>query len=218
VIKDSLQVQIDGWQKKSSILLQDARQPQKLDQDFDLLVTSPPYPNNYDYADATRLEMTFWKEIEGWRDLQSAVRKDLLRSCSQHSAAEKLQLEALLEEVYLAPIIDELRPVCEQLAEIRLTRGGRKTYHTMVAAYFCDLAQILLNIRSHMRPGSTLCFVIGDSAPYGVHVPAEKWLGELALAARFKGYKFEKLRDRNVKWDNRVHKVPLQEGNLWIQG
>jgi len=35
-----------------------------------LVVTSPPYANNYDYADATRLEMTFMGEIRGWGDLQ----------------------------------------------------------------------------------------------------------------------------------------------------
>ena len=36
---------------------------------FNLVVTSPPYPNNYDYADATRLELTFFGEVEGWGDI-----------------------------------------------------------------------------------------------------------------------------------------------------
>lgn len=31
----------------------------------DLIITSPPYANNYDYADATRLEMCFEWEISG---------------------------------------------------------------------------------------------------------------------------------------------------------
>ncbi|MFM9264885.1 hypothetical protein [Tychonema sp. BBK16] len=36
------------------------------DDDFaDLIITSPPYANNYDYADATRLEMCFVGEISG---------------------------------------------------------------------------------------------------------------------------------------------------------
>ena len=30
---------------------------------IDLVITSSSYVNNYDYADATRLEMTFWGEI-----------------------------------------------------------------------------------------------------------------------------------------------------------
>ena len=49
---------------------------------INLVVTSPPYPNNYDYADATRLEMCFMQEITGWADLQGTVRKHLIRSCS----------------------------------------------------------------------------------------------------------------------------------------
>lgn len=59
---------------------------------------------------------------------------------------------------------------------------------------------------------------MGDSAPYGVHVPVERWLGELAIAAGFEDYSFEKTRDRNVKWENRKHKVPLHEGCLWVKG
>ncbi|WP_309396998.1 hypothetical protein [Cerasicoccus maritimus] len=218
VVADSFQVLTEGWHKNSSVSLHDARETIVTNREYDLLVTSPPYPNNYDYADATRLEMTFWKEVEGWKDLQSVVRKNLLRSCSQHSAAERLDLNSLLKEDLLSPVIDEIRPVCETLAEVRMTKGGKKTYHTMVAAYFSDLAKIFSNLRPIMAQGSKVCFVIGDSAPYGVHVPADRWLGELAVAAGFKGYSFEKLRDRNIKWDNRVHKVPLHEGNLWIEG
>ena len=46
----------------------------------DLAITSPPYANNYDYADATRLEMTFFREVNGWAGLQDTVRKYLVRS------------------------------------------------------------------------------------------------------------------------------------------
>jgi len=61
--------------------------------------------------------------------------------------------------------------------------------------------------------------VVGDSAPYGIYVPVDKWLGELAISAGFKSYYFEKTRDRNVKWKiSRKHKVPLHEGRLWVEG
>jgi hypothetical protein len=63
-----------------------------------------------------------------------------------------------------------------------------------------------------------MCWVIGDSAPYGVYCPVEKWIAELAIAAGFKDYRFDKLRDRNIKWKNRKHRVPLKEGLLWIEG
>jgi DNA modification methylase len=188
------------------------------DDSIDLVITSPPYPNNYDYADATRLEMTFWGEINGWGDLQETVRKFIVRSCSQHTAAEKLRLDTFLSSHYLEPIAHEITPVCKELEEVRQTKGGRKTYHTMIAAYFYDLSKVFHNTRRLCRDNSTICFVAGDSAPYGVHVPVERWLGELALAAGFKSYSFEKLRARNVKWKNRKHNVLLHEGRLWIRG
>jgi hypothetical protein len=183
-----------------------------------LVITSPPYPNNYDYADATRLELSFMQEISGWGDLQDSVRRHLIRSCSQHVPEKTVDLEATLAAEELLPIRSELTAVCEQLGEVRMTKGGKKTYHLMVACYFRDLALTWNSLRRVCAPGARVCFVIGDSAPYGVYVPVIPWLGELAIAAGFKGYRFEKTRDRNVKWKNRKHRVPLQEGRLWVEG
>ncbi len=209
----------EGFCLDSEVVDQDARQPSSLpDGSVDLVVTSPPYPNNYDYADATRLEMTFWGEIEGWSDLQQTVRRHIVRSCSQHTAAEHLKLDDLLALDEVNVIRDELSAVCRELEIVRLTKGGRKTYHTMIAAYYADLSKVFRALRPVCAEGSKLCFVIGDSAPYGVHAPAEQWLGRLAADAGFHSVSFEKLRDRNTKWKNRKHTVPLQEGRLWFEG
>lgn len=204
---------------QAEILNQDARELiYQYNNCFDILITSPPYPNNYDYADSTRLEMIFWNEINGWGDLQVKVRNGLIRSCSQHSAADKLDLDTILNDNVLNPIHNEITEVCKRLGEIRLEHGGKKTYHTMIAAYYLDLAKVFITLRQLMKEKSVLCFVIGDSAPYGVYAPADLWLGKLAIAAGFKSYTFEKTRDRNIKWKNRKHNVPLKEGRLWVMG
>jgi hypothetical protein len=183
-----------------------------------LVVTSPPYPNNYDYADATRLEMSFMREIDGWGDLQESVRKFLIRSCSQHVPESAIDLKSVLDTPELAPIRGEIESVCHELAEVRETRGGRKTYHLMVACYFRDLALTWRALRTVCSSPSRVVFVIGDSAPYGVYVPVVPWLGTLAVSAGFTSYTFKKTRDRNIKWKNRKHRVPLQEGHLWVEG
>ncbi len=108
--------------------------------------------------------------------------------------------------------------VCEKLAAVRLSRGGKKTYHLMVACYFQDLARVWGELRRVCDSPSQVCFVVGDSAPYGVYVPVIEWLGKLAVAAGFKSFRFERTRDRNVKWKNRKHRVPLCEGRLWVEG
>jgi len=184
---------------------------------FNLVITSPPYPNNYDYADATRLEMMFWQDIESWGGLHDAVRQYLMRSCSQHAAKERLRLDDLLQDVAIDSIKAELEAVCTRLDHVRHDRGGKKTYHTMVAAYFADMARVFLSLRRLTTQDAAMAFVIGDSAPYGVYVPVEKWLGTLAVAAGFEKFRFEKIRDRNIKWKNRKHTVPLKEGILWIE-
>lgn len=204
---------------KGQVLMEDARyMPSVPDGWADLVITSPPYANNYDYADATRLEMTFWGDIDGWGDLQEKVRRFLVTACTQHVTNLKDKVDEMLGSPLLSPIHQELLNVYKELSETRLTRGGKKNYHLMILAYFRDLAQVFHELRRVTKEGCKVCFVVGDSAPYGIYVPVDKWLGELAVNAGFKSYSFEKLRDRNTKWKNRKHTVPLHEGRLWIIG
>lgn len=204
---------------KATLLQSDSRTLQGVpDNSIDLVVTSPPYANNYDYADATRLEMSFWGEVSSWGDLHGSVRQYLICSSSQHATKDKMKLSVLLDDPVIMPIKEELSKVCNQLDEVRKTKGGNKAYHLMIAAYFADMAKTFQALRRVTTDGATLCLVIGDSAPYGVHAPVERWFGELAIAYGFKSWSFEKIRDRNVKWKNRKHDVLLHEGRLWIKG
>jgi hypothetical protein len=204
---------------RAKLVLGDARTcegvPEKCVQ---LVLCSPPYPNNYDYADATRLEMSFFREISGWGDLQRTVRSGLVRSCSQHVPEKTVALDDVLFRAEVEPIRDDLAAVCGELGEVRLSHGGKKTYHLMVACYFLDLAKVWNSLRRVCDSPSRACFVVGDSAPYGVYVPVMDWLGRLAVAAGFRSFAFERTRDRNVKWKNRKHRVPLCEGRLWVEG
>lgn len=209
----------NGATPRARLILGDARECKGVPDRFaTLVITSPPYPNNYDYADATRLEMCFLQEIKGWGDLQPTVRRHLIRSCTQHVPERAVDLHAVLSDPVLDPIRPEIAPVCERLAEVRLSKGGKKTYHLMVACYFFDLARVWMALRRACDSPSEVCFVVGDSAPYGVYVPVSDWLGRLAVAAGFKSFSFERTRDRNVKWKNRKHRVPLCEGRLWVEG
>ncbi len=196
----------------------DARNsPEIKDNSINLVITSPPYTNNYDYADATRLEMSFFGEVFGWGDLRKTVRPHLIPSCSQHYTA-KIKLEDILRRPELDPIRTEITSVCYELEKERDKHGGRKKYHLMVAGYFADMALVWKELRRVCTEESKICYVIGDSAPYGIYVPVDKWLGELAMANGFKSYVIEKIRDRNIKWKNRKHRVPLKEVRLRVVG
>ncbi len=218
--RDMLLQQQLGARGIATFYQEDARKCTSIpDQWSDLVITSPPYANNYDYADATRLEMSFFGEIEGWGDLQQSIRQYLIRSCTQHiSGINDVQYQAILDDPLLLAIQTELLEVCSQLKAERENHGGKKPYHVMIASYFSDMAQVWHALRRVTQPNCLICFVIGDSAPYGIHVPVEKWLGTIAINAGFSNYTFQKTRDRNVKWKNRKHRVPLHEGRLWVKG
>jgi hypothetical protein len=204
-----------GGRSRSRVQLLDARRASKTaGRGFDLVLTSPPYLNNYDYADATRLELSVLGEVEAWADLHR-YRRDLVVSCSHHFAGKPPSLSSLLSHPLLEPIREELSGVCGGLGEAKEARGGRKDYDVMTAAYFGGMAEHWRELAGILAPGAELCYVIGDSAPYGVHVPTEDWLGRLGEPLGFRPRGFEKVRDRNVRWRNRKHTVPLHEGNLW---
>ncbi len=215
--QDMLSFQAHRHHSQATMLSGDARKLADVeDESVDFIVTSPPYANNYDYADATRLEMTFWREVEGWGDLQDVVRKYLIRSCTQHVAKERLRLSTLLGDPCLTPILSELEPICRELQEERHLHGGKKQYHLMVAAYFSDMSRVWQALRRVSKEDVKICFVIGDSAPYGIYLPVARWHGLLARSAGFDSIAFEKTRDRNIKWRNRTHSVLLGEGQLKV--
>lgn len=205
-----------GKDCSTHILKEDSRDIKDIPDHWgDLVITSPPYANNYDYADAMRLEMLFWEDITGWEDMQEKVSVHLIRACTQHVSSLKEE-SAYLQSENLAPIRDEIIEKYELLKEERLHHGGKKNYHKMIVAYFYDMASVFYSLNRVTSDNCKMCFVIGDSAPYGIYIPVDEWLGKLAISAGFSNYEFEKLRDRNTKWKNRKHRIPLKEGRLWI--
>ncbi|MBR1593783.1 MAG: hypothetical protein IJ659_03330 [Alloprevotella sp.] len=208
---------IFGKNSHSEVLQEDARHITSIPEKWaDMVITSPPYANNYDYADAMRLEMLFWNDISGWKDLQDKVSVNLVRACTQHVSTLKNTAGEYLASPLLTPIRDEIEEKYSLLKEERHSHGGKKNYHAMIAAYFYDMAQVFYSLSRVTADNCQMCFVIGDSAPYGIYIPVDEWLGKLAQAAGFNDYTFEKLRDRNTKWKNRKHRIPLKEGRLWI--
>ncbi len=128
ILQDVEYAQRNGWSARSSVLLAIPRAPQDCAQvQVDAVVTSPPYPNNYDYADATRLEMTFWGELTDGETF-----KTLFASISSgHAPSTQRQTGScwmtFLLKPYLDPIRRDVSTACRTLAEVRETKGGRRT-------------------------------------------------------------------------------------------
>lgn len=200
------------------LIFGDSRQKQELieSHSIDLAFTSPPYLNNYDYADRTRLEMYFWGQAKTWREITQRVRDRLMMSATTQINRSNYDLDQLLSGDLrtMAPAVAEaLQPKIQKLSELRLSKGGKKSYDILVAGYFNDMLRVMQETYRILKPGASCVMILGDSAPYGVYIPTHLYLGDVAKAVGFVDYKVEQLRKRGEKWkDNpQRHKVPLQE-------
>lgn len=184
------------------------------DESVDHIFTSPPYLNNFDYADRTRLEMYFMGDAKNWGDICESVRTRLItstttqihRADSKYAFREDFIHDCPAEYEFLSEAVD-------QLGKLRLTKGGKKSYDLLVVGYMNDLYLTLKDCFRVLRPGSKAKFILGDSAPYGVHIPTDELIGRIGVCIGFDNYTIDELRTRGDKWKNNPqrHGVNLRE-------
>ncbi|WP_200932651.1 DNA methyltransferase [Aeromicrobium sp. Leaf245] len=180
-------------------------------------VASPPYLNNFDYADATRLELFFWGDVSTWGDMCREVRADMLTATTQQSSvgAKETALKELRgrSSDSVGPV-SEIVALVDRMVETRLKREKRsKEYDQVAPAYFLSIWDILENLYRQLREDATALWLIGDSAPYGVYIDTPRIIGELAEIVGFSMMDDVRLRERGNRWGQNAdrHKVPLTE-------
>lgn len=198
------------------IFLGDSRNTRGIidDSSVDHIFTSPPYLNNFDYADRTRLEMYFMGEAKSWSDICDSVRTKLITSATTQISRSDPKYAFLDEFVKCCPEEHSfLRDSVDSLSQIRKTKGGKKNYDLLVVGYFNDMFQTLKENFRVLKPGSTAKYILGDSAPYGVHIPTDELIGQIGCHVGFKGFKIDLLRARGEKWKSNPqrHGVQLRE-------
>lgn len=209
--------QVKTSRVESDLRLGDARDLSYLeDSSIDLAFTSPPYLNNFDYADSTRLELYFLGDATSWGDITRTVRDRLMTSTVTQISRSKRLKEEIFDPNICKEVLEGLQDRFARLGEERLTHKGKKDYDLVMAGYFNDMYQMLCEVYRVLKPNSHFVLVMGDSAPYGVHIPALDYLGKMACdpGVGFKSYRIIQMRERNNKWRNRKHDVPLMEGLL----
>jgi DNA modification methylase len=190
------------------------------DQSVDYVFTSPPYLNNFDYADRTRLELYFWGDAKNWKDISDNFRTKLITSATTQilrGDSRYILLDEFKQEC--GKITGFIQNSAYKLAELRKVKGGKKSYDLMVIGYFNDMYKIIKDIYRVLKPNTKALFVLGDSAPYGIHIPTDKLIGEIGVCIGFSNYKMEILRKRGDKWkDNpQRHNIALQESIIILE-
>jgi DNA modification methylase len=128
----------------------------------DGVFTSPPYPNEKDYTRTTRLETVLLGFIHNLYELRS-LKKGLVRSNTRgvYKADEDDRWVSNNTEVCKIAAEIERRRI-----ELNKTSGFERLYHRVTTLYFGGIAQHLASLRSVLRPGGFLGYVVGDQASY----------------------------------------------------
>jgi tRNA G10 N-methylase Trm11 len=128
----------------------------------DAVITSPPYPNEKDYTRTTRLESAILGLIRNKTELR-ALKHGLVRSNTRSvysTDADDQLVENHPEIQRIASAIEERR------IELRKTSGFERMYARVTKLYFGGMARHLASLRTILRPGARLAYVVGDQASY----------------------------------------------------
>ncbi len=143
----------------------------------DGVITSPPYPNEKDYTRTTRLESVLLGLIRSKPELR-ALKHHLVRSNTR--------------SVYTADDDDrrvahnqDVQQIAEEIETRRIalgkTSGFERLYGRVTKLYFGGMARHLDELRTILRPGAQLAYVVGDQASYlRVMIRTGQILGEIA--------------------------------------
>jgi hypothetical protein len=152
----------------------------------DLVLTSPPYPNNIDYSEVYKLELWLLGFIAD-KDSFLKLRKSTFRShptCDSSSPSESFTRATKVEDwgKMLGPLLERTEMI------------GEKWRSRLIRGYFADLWTSLQGLSEVLKPGGFAVIVIGNSL-HGTNespclIPTDLILG---LMGRSLGFELERL-------------------------
>ncbi len=190
---------------------------------IDMVFTSPPYLNNFDYGEALKVYTYFWKIARNWNDITKRIRKKSITCSTTHYKNSKFTSgdpKQMLGDGLLHNAPKSSKKIMEKVKQINNAKNGRKkSFDILTALYFKDMFKVLIEIHRVLKEKGLAFVVIGDSAPYGVYIPTDSFLGDLAIESGFLKYTLETLRNRGTKWLDlkHRHKLRLRESLLILE-
>ncbi|BBD67000.1 hypothetical protein NIES4072_57220 [Nostoc commune NIES-4072] len=169
------------------------------DESCSLCITSPPYLNNFDFAEMTRMQLYFWRYAGSWREITERVRRRLIVNTTTAPSDLKQNQNIFLEAIS-ANVQSSLQPLVNELKQQRKLRNGKKDYYLLVYPYFGQMQRVFQELKRVLRPQSHVHIVVADAALYGVHIQTEKLLSQIMEENGFEILTIETLRTRGSRW------------------
>ena len=155
----------------------------------DLIVTSPPYMNNYHYVRNSRPQL-FWT--------------GLVQTTSELKALETNNFGKFWQTVRgedAIPLVPEIPRLADEIDQIRKTNCERKVYGgngwaNYVVAYMNDIDRFCGLLGKVLKPGGTAVVVVGNSVVQGREIKVEQYLAEIAELTGLATINIVRLRER----------------------
>jgi len=129
---------------------------------IDVVICSPPYPNEKDYTRTTRLESVLLGFIQTKAELQQ-VKRGLVRSNTRTVYKWDDDDRFVAQHAEIQRIADDIEA---RRIELGKTSGFERMYSRVTKLYFGGMARHLSDLRSILKPGANLAYVVGDQASY----------------------------------------------------
>ncbi|NJL55034.1 DNA methyltransferase [bacterium] len=131
-------------------------------QSIDAVITSPPYPNEKDYTRITRLESVLLGFIKSKADLQ-LLKRNLICSNTRSVYKDDDDDKWVMQYPEILRIAEEIET---RRTELGKTSGFERLYSRVTKLYFGGMVRHLANLRTILRDGAQLAYVVGEQASY----------------------------------------------------
>ncbi len=179
-------------------------------QSVDAVITSPPYPNEKDYTRTTRLESVILGLIRDRKELRS-LKQNLVRSNTRGVYKSDTDDREIANNVEIRSLADAIE---RRRIELGKTSGFERLYPRVTQLYFGGMARHLASLRTVLRPGARLAYVVGDQASYlRVMIRTGKLLADLARSLNYRvaGIDLFRTRPSTVTGDQLREEVVILE-------
>jgi DNA modification methylase len=141
----------------------------------DLLITSPPYLNNYHYNRNTRPQLYWLGYVERPKDLEPLEQSNFGKFWQTVRDKDRVGLDFSLPSSDLE----------ERLQVLRNSNPGKGVYGgngwaNYAAAYFNDCYRFSNAIKYLLKPQGSAIVVIGNSILQGVMIPTDQYFGQIS--------------------------------------
>ena len=158
---------------------------------IDVVVTSPPYLNNYHYLRNTRPHL-YW--------LGMVREPSELKGIEHRSFGQFWQTVRSGPEVALNPSLPHLAEKLRELRGRHPEKGvyGGSGWANYATVYFNDCQRFCANTLSLMRPGGTVVVVIGNNILQGMEFQTDRLFAEIAEREGFKVIDMHEVRKKRT--------------------